>query len=130
MKMTRMGLFTGWVAEEDKPALYSGALFFAFLSLYEGFGLMPLEAMCCATPVLAANTASLPEIVGEGGLLVDPTNLDEIVERMLSLLRDPGLRQRLGQEALLKAAKFGWERTAEQTLGVYQLVTNGASGFF
>ena len=117
-------IFTGWVAEEDKPALYSGALFFAFLSLYEGFGLMPLEAMSCGTPVLAARATSLPEIVGNGGLLVNPTDLDEVVEGMLTLLRDSGLRQQLRQGALVQAAHFDWKRTAEQTLQAYDHVVN------
>lgn len=114
-------IFSGWVAEEDKAALYSGALFFAFLSLYEGFGLMPLEAMSCGTPVLAADAASLPEIVGSGGLLVDPADVDEVVEGMLTLLRDTALRERLGRDALVQADRFDWKRTAEQTLRVYDL---------
>jgi glycosyltransferase involved in cell wall biosynthesis len=118
-------IFTGWIAEEDKPALYSGALFFAFLSLYEGFGLMPLEAMSCGTPVLAADAASLPEIVGNGGLLVNPTNVDEVVEGILTLLRDSGLRQQLRQGALVQAGQFDWKRTAEKTLQVYDLVVSG-----
>ena len=114
-------IFTGWIAEEDKPALYSSAVFFAFLSLYEGFGLMPLEAMACGIPVLVARSSSLPEIVGSGGLLVNPTDPDEVVEAMLTLLRDAALRQQLGQDALVQAAKFDWKRTAEQTLQVYDL---------
>jgi len=117
-------IFTGWIAEEDKPALYSGALFFVFLSLYEGFGLMPLEAMSCGTPVLAARTSSLPEVVGTGGLLVNPADLDEIVEGMITLLQEPGLRQQLKRDALMQAAKFDWKRTAEQTLRVYDLAAN------
>lgn len=112
-------IFTGWVAEDDKPALYSGALFFAFLSLYEGFGLMLLEAMSCGTPVLASRTSSLPEVVGEGGLLVDPEDVNGISEAMIDLLRDPELREQLARHALAQAAKFDWKRTAEQTLGVY-----------
>jgi glycosyltransferase involved in cell wall biosynthesis len=118
-------IFTGWIAEEDKPALYSGAVFFAFLSRYEGFGLMPLEAMSCGTPVLAADAASLPEIVGAGGLLVNPSDLDGIVDGMLLLLRDSGLRQQLRQGALVQAGQFGWQRTAEQTLQVYDLAVSG-----
>ncbi|MBM4430144.1 MAG: glycosyltransferase family 4 protein [Chloroflexi bacterium] len=114
-------VFTGWVAEEDKPALYSGALFFAFLSLYEGFGLMPLEAMSCGTPVLVANRSSLPEIVGSGGVLVDPENLDQITEHMVTLVRDAALRQHLAQEALSQAIRFDWRDTARQTLRAYDL---------
>jgi glycosyltransferase involved in cell wall biosynthesis len=118
-------IFAGWVAEEHKPALYSGALFFAFLSLYEGFGLMPLEAMSCGTPVLAARSASLPEIVGNGGLLVTPTDSDEIADGMLTLLRDASLRKQLSEKALEQAARFDWKRTAGETLRVYGLAASG-----
>lgn len=118
-------IFTGWVAEEDKAALYSGALFFPFLSLYEGFGLEPLEAMSCGTPVLASRTSSLPEIVGAGGLLVDPMNLDGVVEGMAALLQESTLREQLRREALDQAARFDWVRTAEQTLDVYHSVARG-----
>jgi glycosyltransferase involved in cell wall biosynthesis len=115
-------IFTGWVPAEDKPALYSGALFFAFLSLYEGFGLMPLEAMACGTPVLASNRSSLPEIVGDGGLLVDPADLDAVVAGMTHLLRDPALHARLRANALAQASRFTWQRTAEETLAVYERI--------
>jgi glycosyltransferase involved in cell wall biosynthesis len=112
--------FTGWVAGEDKPALYSGALFFAFLSLYEGFGLEPLEAMACGTPVLAADSTSLPEIVGPGGLLVDPTDVDQIAQAMVDLARDTERREQLAAEALKQAARFDWTETAAETLQVYR----------
>jgi glycosyltransferase involved in cell wall biosynthesis len=115
-------LFTGWIPVEDKPPLYSGALFFAFLSLYEGFGLMPLEAMACGTPVLAANTSSLPEVVGDGGLLVDPSDLGAVVQGMTALLRDPAVRARLRENALAQAGRFSWQRTAAETLTVYEKV--------
>ncbi|MGC8787218.1 MAG: glycosyltransferase family 4 protein, partial [Anaerolineae bacterium] len=117
----RRVIFTDWIAEEDKPALYSGALLFVFLSIYEGFGLMPLEAMSCGTPVLVSRAASLPEIVGQGGWLVDPTDLEEVTDAMLTLLRDPVLRQQLAQNALMRASQFDWGKTAEQTLAVYEL---------
>jgi glycosyltransferase involved in cell wall biosynthesis len=118
-------IFTGWIAEQDKPALYSGALFFTFLSLYEGFGLMPLEAMSCGTPVLVSRTSSLPEIVGAGGLMVDPMDLDAIVEAMAALLQEPMLREQLRREAMQQAAGFDWARTAEQTLQIYHHVARG-----
>jgi glycosyltransferase involved in cell wall biosynthesis len=118
--------FTGWVAEEDKPALYSGALFFAFLSVYEGFGLMPLEAMACGTPVLAARCASLPEVVGPGGLLVDPADVDEVAQAMAELVRDAERRDHLAAEAVKQAAGFDWKRTAAQTLQAYHLVVDRA----
>jgi len=111
-------LFTGWIPESDKPALYSGALFFAFLSLYEGFGLMPLEAMACGTPVLASRSSSLPEVVGEGGILVDPTNIDEIARGLCSLL-DDATRQPLRHKALAQTSRFTWQQTARLTLDAY-----------
>nr|MBC7244935.1 glycosyltransferase family 4 protein [Chloroflexota bacterium] len=120
-------IFTGWIAEEDKPALYSGALLFVFLSLYEGFGLMPLEAMRCGIPVLASRVSSLPEVVGEGGLLVNPTDLDEVTEGMLTLLRNLELRRKLAQQALVRASQFDWAETARQTLEVYNLAMSTAT---
>ncbi len=112
--------FIGWVAEEDKPALYSGAVAFVFPSLYEGFGLPPLEAMACGAPVIASDRASLPEVVGQGGLLVDPTDVDGLAAAMERLLTDEGLRAELGERALVQAAKFRWEKTARETLAVYR----------
>ena len=117
--ISRRVIFTGWVEEQDKPALYTGALFFTFLSLYEGFGLMPLEAMSCGTPVLASRTSSLPEVVGDGGLLVDPEDINETTDGMITLLSDPQLREQLAENALAQAAEFDWKRTADQTLKVY-----------
>ncbi len=113
--------FAGWVAEEDKRALYSGAQFFVFLSLYEGFGLMVLEAMSCGTPVIAVDSSSLPEIVGTAGLLVAPDNVAQAAEAMSRLLSDPVLRSDLSDRGLKRAAEFTWHRTAEQTAAVYRL---------
>jgi glycosyltransferase involved in cell wall biosynthesis len=117
-------IFTGWIPESDKSALYSGALFLAFLSLYEGFGLMPLEAMACGTPVLAARTSSLPEVVGEGGLLVDPSEPEQVVRGMRTLLHDSAGYQTLRHNALTQAARFSWRRAALQTLDVYNQIAS------
>jgi len=113
-------VFTGWVAEEDKPALLSGATAFVFPSLYEGFGLPPLEAMACGTPVIASNRSSLPEVVGEGGILVEPTDVEALAEAMGALWVDEALRAELRQRALAQAAKFSWKQTALETLAVYR----------
>lgn len=113
-------LFLGWVAEEDKALLYAGALLFAFPSRYEGFGLTPLEAMACGTPVICSNAASLPEIVGDGALLCSPTDVGQWAAAMRELLGDGGLAARLGQRGLQRAAHFTWRRTAEQTLACYE----------
>lgn len=117
--------FTGWVPEEDKPALLSGATAFVFPSLYEGFGLPPLEAMACGTPVIASNRSSLPEVVGEGGVLVEPTDVEALAGAMEALLTDDALRAELQQEALAQAAKFSWQQTALETLAVYRKVIGG-----
>ncbi len=112
-------VFPGWIDEEDKPAVYAGAQFFIFLSLYEGFGLMALEALACGTPVIAANSSSLAEVVGLGGILVDPLDLDAAAHAMTVLLRDEPLRQTLSKEAIRQADQFSWRRTAEATRQVY-----------
>jgi glycosyltransferase involved in cell wall biosynthesis len=115
-------VFTGWVPEEDKPALYSGARALVFPSLYEGFGLPPLEALACGTPVIASNKGSLPEIVGEGGLLVEPDDVEGLAGAMEKLLADNDLQTDLRQKGLAHAAKFSWEKTARETMAVYQEV--------
>jgi glycosyltransferase involved in cell wall biosynthesis len=117
-------IFTGWVPEEDKPALFNGAAAFVFPSLYEGFGLPVAEALACGTPVIASNRSSLPEVVGEGGILVEPTDAKALSEAMEALLVDDTLRAELRHKALIQAAKFSWKKTALETLAVYRKVVN------
>jgi len=112
--------FTGWVDEEDKPALYSGAIAFLFPSHYEGFGLPPLEAMSCGTPVIASNRSSLPEVVGQGGLCVDPDDTSALTRAMGELIRDNQLCNELGQAALSQARRFSWTQTAQATMAAYR----------
>ena len=112
-------MFTGYVADEDLPALYSGALAFVFPSLYEGFGLPALEAMACGTPVITSNTTSLPEVVGDAALLVDPTDLDQLCAAISTIVSDRSLREELRRKGLSRAAEFSWKRTAELTAKVY-----------
>jgi len=116
----------GWVAEEDKPALYSNAILFVFPSLYEGFGLPVLEAMSCGTAALVSDAASLPEIVGDGALLFDPHNTEELAEAMSVLLRDKTRRAELAARGLERAQLFSWERTISQTQQVYRSVMGSA----
>jgi glycosyltransferase involved in cell wall biosynthesis len=119
-------LFPGYVPEEDLPALLSGATAFVLPSLYEGFGLPVLEAMACGTPVIAANVASLPEVVGDAGLLVDPLDTDALAAAMQRLLTDAApstplrasLRAELRQRGLARAKLFSWPRCAWETLAV------------
>ncbi len=106
----------GYVADEDVAALYSGALALVFPSLYEGFGFPVLEAMRCGTPVIASSTSSLPELVGEAGLLVDPLDVDAIAAAISRVVDDAALRERLAAAGHVQAAPFTWERAARQTL--------------
>lgn len=100
------------VSDADLPALYSAATVFVLLSLYEGFGLPPLEAMACGTPVLASNTSSLPEVVGDAGILVDPFDVREIAEQLRLLLSDPARRSTLAKQGVARARQFTWDRAA------------------
>jgi glycosyltransferase involved in cell wall biosynthesis len=109
-----------FVEEEDKPALYSGASLFVFPSLYEGFGLGPLEAMSCGAPVVCSNRTSLPEVVGDAALLVDPDNTQELIEAMRRVLSDEALQTDLRARSLQRATQFNWQKTARETLAVYE----------
>lgn len=113
-------IFTQYVASEDVAALLSGALGFVFPSLYEGFGMPPLEAMACGTPVLTSDAASLPEVVGECALLAPPEDTAAIAHGLCRLHEDAALRERLSRAGRLRAAQFTWERSAEMLYRVYQ----------
>ena len=108
----------GFVAPAHLPALYRQAEALAYPSLYEGFGLPPLEAMACGTPVLAANTTSLPEAVGDAALAVDPTSVEALADGLARVLFDADLRRDLRARGLARAAGFGWTRTARRLLEV------------
>lgn len=112
--------FTGYADQQDLPVIYSGAALFVYPSLYEGFGLPPLEAMACGVPVLTSDTSSLPEVVGKAGVTVDPYNVEALAEAMHTLLTDPELRGTLSERGLMRARQFTWERTAQGILDVYQ----------
>ena len=101
-------ILTGFVPDEDLPVLYSGAELFAFVSLYEGFGLPPLEAMACGTPVIASDAASLPEVVGAAGILVDPEDTDAIAAALAEVMADDAVRTQLRQAGLQQAQQFDW----------------------
>ncbi len=108
----------GYVSDGHLPALMSGATALALPSLYEGFGLPALEAMACGTPVVASSTSSLPEVVGDAGLLVDPLDVDAIADALATLAGDDVLGAELGRRGLARAAEFTWERAARATLAV------------
>lgn len=107
-------IWLSYVAEEHKPSLYAGAQALVFPSLYEGFGLPVLEAMAWGTPVIASTSSSLPEVVGEAGLLVDPYDVDALAGSMAHVLEDAALRERLIAAGRARAAQFTWERCAAE----------------
>jgi len=115
--------FTGKVEPEDLPALYAGADLFAYPSFAEGFGLPPLEAMACGAPVVASNTTSIPEVTGDAALLVDPADTAGLARAMRRLLDDRELNRALRAAGLARSREFSWERTARQTLRVYESVS-------
>ena len=111
---------TGYVDSTDLPTLLGGADALAFPSLYEGFGLPALEAMSCGVPVVAANASSLPEVVGDAGILVDPLNVEAIADGLVRLLTDPRLRADYAARGLARARAFSWERAARETISVLE----------
>jgi glycosyltransferase involved in cell wall biosynthesis len=117
-------IFTGYVPDEDLPALYNAADLFVYPSLYEGFGLPPLEAMQCGTPVITSNTSSLPEVVGDAGIMVNPYNVNELANKMYEVLTNDGLKEELSKKGLERAKLFSWKKCAEEHLKVYEEVYN------
>jgi glycosyltransferase involved in cell wall biosynthesis len=109
-------VFTGYVPDEVLRILYSRASVFVYPSLIEGFGLPILEAMACRTPVIGSNRTSIPEVVGEAGITINPENVEEIAEAILLLLRDEAVRLSYIQKGLQRAKDFSWQRTAEISL--------------
>lgn len=120
-EVTRNGLegqviFTGYMPLEDIPLLVSGADAFVFPSLHEGFGIPPLEAMACGTPVITSSVASLPEVVGDAGLLVNPYSVDEIAEAIYRVVSDKNLQEQMRRNGLKRAKMFSWEMAAREIL--------------
>jgi glycosyltransferase involved in cell wall biosynthesis len=111
---------TGFVADHDLAALYSGATALVYPSIYEGFGLPPLEAMQCGTPVITTDKSSLPEVVGDAGVMVPADDLDALSGAMLELYRDAPLRESLRGKSLAQAARFSWHRSTQLTLKAYR----------
>ena len=112
-------IFTGYVPDDDLPYLYNGADLFAYPSIYEGFGIPPLEAMACGCPVVASNSSSLPEVVGDAGVMVDPHDEAALAEAMGKVLADSALAASLREKGLDRSRLFSWERCARETLEVY-----------
>lgn len=127
LKLTKRVHFPGYVADEALPALYYGARFFCFPSLFEGFGLPILEAQAHGVPVMSANNSALPEIAGDAALLIDPTDVDAIADAMYQLSQDEALRQRLIAAGYENVKRFSWEKAAQETLAVLLRVARGRS---
>lgn len=120
-------IFLNYIEEDDLPKLYNSADLFVFPSLYEGFGLPPLEAMACGTPTISSNASSLPEVVGDAGILVDSLDVNTLAEKMYEVLTNEKLRERLMKNGIVRAKMFTWEKSAEETVKVYEEVYNGRS---
>jgi glycosyltransferase involved in cell wall biosynthesis len=114
--------FLNFVPNQDLPALYNAATAFVYVPIYEGFGLPPLEAMQCGTPVITSSTSSLPEIVGEGGIMVHPGDVKGLAEKISMLVGDEDARTENRRYNLAQCRKFSWERCARQTFEVYREV--------
>ena len=115
-------IFTGYVPDDDLVKLYNVADMFVYPSLYEGFGLPPLEAMACGCPVITSNTSSLPEVVGDAGIMVDPEDDNGLYLEMNELIIDQDLKNTLKKKSLQRAQMFSWRKTARETWSIYEEV--------
>jgi glycosyltransferase involved in cell wall biosynthesis len=125
LRLAQRVVFPGYVADADLPAIYNLATVFAYPSLYEGFGIPPLEAMACGVPVVCSNSSSLPEVVGDAAVQVEPTDTDALAAALLRLLSDDTLRHSLRSRGLARARLFTWEAAAQTLLRVYARVGHG-----
>jgi len=116
--------FLGYVDEMTLPYLYTGATLMSYPSIYEGFGLPPIEAMSCGTPVVVSNTTSLPEVVGNAGIKISPLDVDQLKEVMLRIIEDEIYSEGVVNLGINQAKSFTWEKTAQQTYLAYQKTLN------
>lgn len=124
LKLEDRVVFCGYVPDSDLPELYNSASLFVYPSIYEGFGLPPLEAMACGIPVIVSHTTSLPEVVGDAGVYVNPFDIEQISFSIDGVLSDGKLLQTLRKQGLKRARLFSWEKTARETLRLYQQLTS------
>lgn len=117
-------VFTGFVPDEDLPRFYNAADLFVYPCLYTGFGIPPLEAMACGTPVITSNLSPLPEIVGNAGITINPQDNNQLTQAMYKVLTDNSLREKLIGMGLERVKLFNWERAAQKINGTYQKVAN------
>jgi glycosyltransferase involved in cell wall biosynthesis len=114
-------IVTDYVADEHLAALYSDALAFVFPSFYEGFGLPALEAMQCGVPVITSNTSSLPEVVGDAGLMVEPEDVDGLCDAILQVYRSAFLREAMSRKSLERSKQFSWDKSVQETISAYKV---------
>ncbi|MBD6615800.1 FkbM family methyltransferase [Komarekiella sp. 'clone 1'] len=119
-------IITGYLPDEDLAPLYSGALAFMYVSLYEGFGLPPLEAMQCGTPVITSNTSSLPEVVEDAGIMLDPHDAIGLCDAIFKLYCEPEYREKLAKKSVQQAQKFTWDKYVKETIKIYELAKEKA----
>ena len=117
-------LILGRVPDEDLATIYSNASAFFYMSFYEGFGLPPLEAMQCGVPVVVSNNSSLPEVVGDAGILLNPTDKNMLCQTMFELYKNKELRAKLSKKSLAKSKEFSWQKTMNQHLAIYKKILN------
>lgn len=122
LNITSNVIFTGFVQEELLPVFYNSCSVFVYPSIYEGFGLPPLEAMSCGAPVITSDISSIPEVVGNGGILIDPFDMKSIMYSLEALLNDESIRKELSDKALKRASQFSWKKTSEQTIEIYKKI--------
>lgn len=117
-------IFPGFIPLEHLPYLYNGCEAFVYPSFYEGFGLPPVEAMACGVPVIASNTTSIPEVVGDAALLVDPYNIDQLCGSIYKVLLDNKLKESLILKGLVRSSELNWNKTAKDTIIAYNKIIN------
>jgi alpha-1,3-rhamnosyl/mannosyltransferase len=110
----------GYLERSDLVQVTAGACALVYPSVYEGFGLPPLEAMACGVPVIASNVSSIPEVVGDAGLMIDPSDVDQLTRAMLVMTQAPDLRDQFARQALARSRTFGWDRCTRETMRVYK----------
>ena len=115
-------IFTDFISEDLLPTLYNGAEAFVYPSLYEGFGLPPLEAMSCKTAVITSNITSIPEVTGDSALLINPFDRNELEKTIVSLLNDENLKHQLAEKGYKRSLQFSWKNTAIKTLEAYRKI--------
>ena len=122
MELIQDVFFTGFIEHKDLPSVYYMSSVFAFPSLYEGFGLPPLEAMACGCPVVSSNTSSMPEVLGDAALFFNPHHVEEISQAIRHMLEDENLRNRFRQKGLERAKLFTIEKMTSRMLDILEMV--------